>query len=145
MPEKKLKLKVVTPREVKLETDADMVVLRCVDGDIGIRSGHATCVAILGVGVLRVKNNGQEKRLAVGGGHVYVHDDAVSVIADEAEWPEDIDVRRAEIEREEAERRLRDHAEAIEVNSAQLLLRRALVRIEVSSYSIMHDTTSREE
>ncbi|HHU08120.1 MAG TPA: hypothetical protein GXZ59_07240, partial [Clostridiaceae bacterium] len=65
---KKLALTITTPRGIKFEEEADMVVMRCVDGDLGVLPGHAPVSTVLGDGTLRIINNNVEKKLAVFGG-----------------------------------------------------------------------------
>ena len=68
-PENKLKLTITTPRGVKFVEEADMIVMRAVDGELGVLPGHAPLTTVLGDGVLRITNNGvQNKQLAVFGG-----------------------------------------------------------------------------
>jgi len=134
MAENKVDLRVVTPTEIKIQKDADMVIMRCIDGDMGVQPGHAPFSVALDYGVLRIVNEGEEQRLAIYGGFAEIKDNALTIVTNGADFPEDIDYKRAEAERERAEQRLHDHVTDVEVRNAQVLLRRALVRIEVSSY-----------
>ena len=93
-------MRIVTPEEVKLDENADMVIMRCTTGDMGILPGHEACSAILDYGVMRILSGGGERRIAIFGGIAQVRDNAVTVLANDAQWPEDIDRARAESERE---------------------------------------------
>ena len=57
----------------------------------------------------------------------------LTILTNGAEWPSDIDRARAVHDREHARRRLQERIDDIEIRDDQVLLRRALVRIEVSS------------
>jgi len=137
MPEKKVHLRIVTPEEVKVDEKADLVIMRCTTGDLGIMVGHEPRSAVLDYGVLRILDDDAERRLAVFGGIAEVKDDVVTILTSIAERPEDIDRALAEEDRENAELRLENAEDDIEIQSSQVLLRRSLVRIEVSSYPIL--------
>jgi len=137
MPEKKVHLRIVTPEEVKVDEKADMVIMRCTTGDMGILPGHESRSAVLDYGVLRILDGNDERRLAVFGGLAEVKNDVVTVLTNIAERPEDINRALAEEDREKAERRLESAEDDIEIQSSQVLLRRSLVRIEVSSYPLL--------
>ena len=67
------------------------------------------------------------------GGLAVMQDNVLTVLTNDAEWPEEIDHSRAKADREHLERRLQEKTDDIEIQNDQVLLRRALVRIEVSS------------
>lgn len=135
MQEKKLRLRILTPLGVKVDDKADMIILRCTDGDMGILPSHAPFLVVLDYGALRILNNGIERRIAVFGGFAEIRDNVLTVLTGTAEWPEDINYALAETERANAELRLQENIDDQEIRRNQLLLRRSLVRIEVSAYS----------
>jgi F-type H+-transporting ATPase subunit epsilon len=134
---KLLQLKIITPEEMKVNEEVNMVIMRCTTGDMGILPGHEARSVILDIGVLRIINSDGERRIAIIGGLAEVRNDVVTVLANAAEWPEDIDRARAEEERELAERQQRESKSELEIHSNQAQLRRALVEIEVSSYPLI--------
>jgi len=136
MSEKKLRLKIITPEKIKFDEDVRMAVMRGIAGDMGVLPGHEPCTAALDMGTLRIMDDGTELRIAVYGGLATVKNDALTVLTGDAEWPEEIDLAHAELSREHAERRLREKIDDMEVQNDQILLRRALVQIEVGSYSL---------
>jgi F-type H+-transporting ATPase subunit epsilon len=138
MGTEKLRLRVATPENVKFDEDADMVIMRCITGDIGILPNHEACSAILDFGVLRIMSgNAEERRMAVFGGMAQIRDNVVTVLANDAQWPEDIDISLVEAEREKAQRRVQENADDLQIQKDQVVLRRTLVQIEVSSYPIL--------
>jgi len=137
MAKEKLRLKVATPDNVKYDEDAEMVIMRCITGDMGILPRHEACSAILDYGVLRILNDGEERRMAVFGGIAQVKDNAVTILANEAQWPEDIDLSRAEAERDLMSQRIMEHEDGLGIQKEQVSLRRSLVQIEVSSYPLI--------
>ena len=133
MASNKLRLKVITPERIKYDEDADMVIMRCTTGDMGILPRHEPCSAILGDGVLRIITGDDELRMAVFGGIAQVRDDVVTILANDAQWPDEIDRAHVEAEHE----RIKSDAE---IERDEILIRRMLVQIEVSSYPLMSKT-----
>ncbi|HHV51302.1 MAG TPA: ATP synthase F1 subunit epsilon [Candidatus Avimonas sp.] len=131
--DKKLTLTITTPRGIKFVEKADLVVMRCIDGDLGVMPGHAPLSAVLGDGILRIFNNGVVSKLAVFGGVVDIRDRTVNIFTTIAQRPEEIDRERAERDKREAEELL-EKSEEKQSRKLQVLLQRSLVRIEVSSH-----------
>ena len=136
MAAKKIRLRIVTPAHAKVDEEVDMVIMRATSGDMGVLPGHEARSAALSYGILRLLNKGIERWIAVYGGVASIQNDVLTILTDDAEWPEDIDRARAEADREEAERRLQERADDIELKHDQVLLRRALVQIEVSAFTL---------
>lgn len=132
--EKKITLNITTPRGLKFVEKADMIIMRCIDGDLGVLPGHAPVSTVLGDGILRIINNGIEKKLALFGGIAEIENKTVNIFTTIAQRPEEIDRERAERDAREAEATIREESEEHQVRKLQVLLRRALVRIEVSSH-----------
>jgi F-type H+-transporting ATPase subunit epsilon len=102
-----LKLVVVTPEKKVVEADVDQVEMPGELGYLGILPGHAPLISLLKTGVLTYKGAGGEKSLALSSGFVEVANDAVSVLADLAEEPFQIDAGAAEKDRAVAEEDLK--------------------------------------
>ena len=134
----KVLLRVITPAEVKVDQEVDMVIMRATTGEMGVLSGHEARSAVLNDGVMRILNDGVERRLTVFGGMAEIKDNIITVLTDASEWPEEIDLKRAEADRDRSELRLREKVEDAEMQSDQVRLRRSLVRIEVSTYPILN-------
>ena len=101
-----LQLDVITPERRLLSEQADAVTVPGLGGELGILPGHTPLISALQTGVLSYTQGGTTRRMLVSGGFVEVNGDRVSVLADLAEFPEEMDAARARLEREEAERRL---------------------------------------
>jgi len=133
----KLRLKITTPDTLKFNEEAEMVIMRCISGDMGIMANHMACSAILDYGVLRIFNDDTERKIAVFGGIAQVRDNVLTILANDAQWPEDIDLAQVEAERELAERRMQENTDDLAIQRDQVLMRRTLVQIEVSSYPLI--------
>jgi F-type H+-transporting ATPase subunit epsilon len=98
-----LKLTVVTPEKTVVDSQADEVQMPGALGYLGILPGHASLITQLATGVLLYRNGGAEKRLAVSAGFAEVASDTVTVLADLAEEPAQIDAAAAQQDRARAE------------------------------------------
>jgi F-type H+-transporting ATPase subunit epsilon len=95
---------------------AQMVVARTVDGDIGIMPRHAPVLAQLreGFAARIVQTDGHVLGVAVHGGFLSVNNDMVSILAEDAELADEIDVSRARATYERMKSIGTDSAEAEE-------------------------------
>jgi len=137
MAKSTLRLQITTPDAVKIDEDVDMVIMRCLTGDMGILPNHEPISTMLDIGILRLFNGEIERRVAVLGGIAQVKDNVVTILANDAQWPEDIDLDSVKAERERMELRAQEHRDAMEMQRDQVLLKRTLVQIEVSSHQMI--------
>ncbi|GGS60440.1 ATP synthase epsilon chain [Planobispora rosea] len=94
----KLRVGVVSPERELWSGEADMVIAKTIDGEIGIMPQHAPVLGVLVEGgVLTVKRGGGEPDLvaAVHGGFLSVANNEVSILAEVAELGSEVDVARA--------------------------------------------------
>lgn len=127
-----IRLQVVTPERVVLEDDADIVIARGAEGDLGILHGHEPLITPLDIGELMYRKDGAENVVAVSGGFLEVRPDKVIVLADVAERSEDIDEQRAQAARDRAEAEVRERQGTEMAAAAEASLQRALLRIRVA-------------
>jgi F-type H+-transporting ATPase subunit epsilon len=124
-----MQVELVSPERVLYTGEAQMVLARTPDGEIGFLPGHAAFVATLAPGRVRiVKEDGSEELAAVHSGFVEVRDNRVIILSDVAELASQIDVERARRAQQAAEEKLRAGDDA----EAQAALARAVTRIEVA-------------
>jgi F-type H+-transporting ATPase subunit epsilon len=102
----KIQLEVVTPERRVLSEPVDMVTVPGLGGELGILPGHTPLISQLQTGVLTYVQSGKSFQLHVSGGFVEVRDDLVSVLAEVAERPEEIDATKARASRERLEKQL---------------------------------------
>ena len=130
----KIQLEVVTPERRVLAEPVDMVTVPGLGGELGILPGHTPLISQLQTGVLTYTQEGKSLSLHVSGGFVEVSDDHVSVLAEVAERPEEIDATRARLSRERLEKQLNTWTgteEDFEVARAKL--ERSVVRLQLAS------------
>lgn len=78
-----LHVSVISPERVLFEGDADSVVAPAFDGEVGILTGHAAMMTLLGSGVLRI-GTASAHRFHVEGGFLQVADNQVRVVTERA-------------------------------------------------------------
>ena len=139
MSKNKVRLKIITPEHTKFDEDADLVIIRTIEGEIGFMANHMACSSVLDYGTLKIINDDLERRIAVFGGIAQMRDNVLTILANDAQWPEDIDLALVEAEREQAERRLQENIDEVEFQRDQVLLRRTLVQMEVGAYQLTVD------
>lgn len=130
----RLQLEVITPERRVLSETIDAVTVPGANGEIGILPMHTPLISALQTGILSYTQGGAAHRLHVSGGFVEVSEDRVTVLADTAERAEEIDVARARLSREAAERILKaavSDADA-ETEEARAQLARANVRLQLA-------------
>jgi F-type H+-transporting ATPase subunit epsilon len=99
-----------------------------------ILPGHAALIAELKTGVLTYNHGGTNSQLHVSGGFIEVSDDRVSVLAEIAERPAEIDAARARLAREHTEKQLSAWSGSEEdFEKARAKLERSMVRIQLAS------------
>ncbi|MFC4558071.1 F0F1 ATP synthase subunit epsilon [Virgibacillus kekensis] len=129
---KTLTVSVVTPDGPVLEDSFDMVSCKAENGELGILPGHIPMVAPLTISAVRLKRASNTERLAVSGGFLEVRPDKVTILAQSAEKPSEIDVNRAEESKARAERRLDSKQDDVDFQRAELALKRAMNRIDIA-------------
>lgn len=129
----KLTLEVVTPERLLVSEPVDEVQLPGAEGYFGVLPGHTPLLATLQVGELWYRV-GQDKRyLAIAFGFAEVLPDRVTVLAQLAERPEDIDVPRAEAARKRAEERIAKPQTDIDFERARIAMMKSLIRLQVAA------------
>lgn len=96
MPERQLKISVVTPEKTVMEETAEFVAVPMFDGELGVAPGRAPLIGRLGAGELRTVNAGQTRRFYVDGGFVQVRQNAVTVLTPRASKAEEINLAKVE-------------------------------------------------
>ena len=126
---KTFRLLVNTPDRVFYNDDVTMVELSTTEGEIGVYAEHIPLTSVLVPCVMNIHVDGDVKKAAVHGGIVEILQDKVTVLAEIAEWPEEIDVNRANEAKIRAERRLSSNDPHIDVVRAEAALKRSLARL----------------
>ncbi len=128
----KFYLEIVTPERKFFEGEAETVIVRTPEGEMGVLKDHEPAVVAIGTGTIRILTDGEWKEAAVSEGFMEVTHQKTIAFVDTAEWPEEIDINRAKAAKDRAEERLQQKLAMIEHLRSQAALARALARLRVT-------------
>jgi len=129
----KLTLEIVTPDQLLVRDEVDEVQVPAAEGYMGILPGHTPLLAMLKIGELWYRKGSEKFYLSIAFGFVEVLPARVTILAQVAERPEDIDRERAERARRRAEERLAKPTPEIDFERARIALMKSLIRLQVAS------------
>jgi F-type H+-transporting ATPase subunit epsilon len=128
-----MKLKIITPQRIVLETDdIEAVYVKTIDGEVGILPKHVPLVAPLDITLLRYVKAGNKEVAAVMGGILRTNGEEISILSDSAELAAEIDVVRAQNAKERAESRIRQQQTDVQIDRAKASLTRSLTRLKAT-------------
>ncbi len=126
-------LKITSPDRIFFEGEVTMVEINTTEGQIGVLANHIPLTSVLSPGVCYIHvPDGDPKVCAVHGGFFEILQDSMTILAEVCEWPEEIDVDRAEAARKRAEGFLTDKPAGTDIDRAMLALKRSAARIEAA-------------
>jgi len=132
---KTIRLEIVSPQKIVYAKDVNMLIVQSTAGSLGFLPNHAPLVAALKPAPMRLLTDDGEELIAVSGGFVEVQPTEITVLAANAERPQEIDVNRAQKAYERAKVRL-EKREGIDVARAQAALERAKARLKTTGKQI---------
>ena len=103
------------------------------EGYFGVQPGHTPLLALLGAGELWYRQGSEKHYLAIAFGFAEVQPDRVTILAEVAERPTEIDIARAEAAKTRAEERLKMSDTELDTERARIALMKALIRIQVAA------------
>ena len=134
MADKVLELEIMCPDRTFYRGNATMVEFNTVEGYIGVYPEHIPLATILSSGVLVIhEEDGTVKQAALHEGFAKITQNKVMMLAEIAEWPDEIDVKRAEEARVRAERRLTGSESGLDIQRAEIALKKSLTRISLKN------------
>jgi F-type H+-transporting ATPase subunit epsilon len=125
--ESKVEVHIVTPEREVYSGEADLLIARTTEGDVGIMAHHAPLLGALAIGPLTIVDGRERERAAVDGGFLHVKDNRVEVLAEHAELESEIDTEAARRRAEELRARVERDGNA----EARAELQKAVVRIDI--------------
>ncbi|MCW5200867.1 F0F1 ATP synthase subunit epsilon [Desulfobulbus sp. F4] len=131
-------LEVVTPSGPVVSEDVDIVTAPGSNGEFGVLANHAPFLTTVKTGVLHYKKDKELKYLMVSGGFAEVSDNMVTFLVEIADFGHAIDVPRALLAKERAEKLLAQqqaHDENVSRVQATSALQRAIARIAAAERS----------
>ena len=125
-------VKIIIPDGMFFEGEGEFVEFTSVEGEMGVYENHIPLTTILEPCVLKIHHKGEVRKEAVMGGFVEIQRDRITILAEDANRPEEIDVERAKAARERAKRRLETRSADVDVVRAEASLKRAIARIRAA-------------
>ena len=125
-------LEIVTPAKLMVKDAAEEAQIPGLSGYLGILPGHAPLITELAVGVITYKASGTTHTLSVAWGFAEVLPDKVTILAEAAERPQEIDVARAQEAKNRAETLLKSNDPKVDYARAEDALQRAETRLSVA-------------
>lgn len=130
--ERDFTLRIITPDRTFYEGDVQMVEFNTTEGEIGILKDHIPMTVLISPGVLTITLEEETKVAALHAGFAEILGDRVTILAEIIEWPHEIDEHRAEEAKARAEERIRAGSDDLDLKRAEISLRRAITRIQVT-------------
>ena len=122
-------LKMIEPDGMFFEGEGEFLEFTSVEGQMGVYKNHIPLTTILEPCVVKIHANGETKKEAVLGGFIEIQKERITILAEDANWPEEIDVERAKAAKQRAEERLNQKEAGLDVVRAEAALKRAVARI----------------
>ena len=125
-------IKIIEPDGMFYEGKANFLEFTSVDGEMGVYKNHIPLTTILEPCVMKIHNAGEIKKAAVLGGFIEIQKEYATILAEDANWPEEIDVERAKAAKKRAEERLTQKDSSMDMVRAEAALKRAMARISAT-------------
>lgn len=127
-----MNIKIIIPDGMFYEGECNFVEFTSVEGDMGVYENHIPLTTILEPCVVKIHTKDKVQKEAVMGGFVEIQKDRVTILAEDANRPEDINIERAKNAEERARKRLNEKKADIDLVRAEAALKRALARIHAA-------------
>lgn len=125
-------LEIITPERSFFVSSIVSVIFSTDDGQMSIQRGHEPGVIVVVPCEVRINVGNKWVTCSVTEGFIEVRPDETVMFTQAAEWPEEIDIRRAERAKERAEERMRQRQSAEEYRRSKIALARAMARLALS-------------
>ena len=127
------RLQIITPDRIFYDDEAERLIVRTTDGEMGVLAKHENFAGALPSGPVRIMKDGKYRVAALSSGVLKVSADKTTIIAEAVEWADEIDIEWANRSAEEAREKIQKKESEKEMLYAELKLKRALNRINVHS------------
>ncbi len=121
-------VEIITPDRVFYTGEATMIEFNTTEGEIGVYPNHIALTTVIAPGIVTISTEEEQVKAAVHAGFAEILPDKVTLLAEIAEWPDEIDVKRAQAAEERARERLEKKDANLDVMRAEIALKKALVR-----------------
>ena len=127
-------LEIISPERIFYKGEASFVELTTSEGEVGIYKNHVPMTNVIVPGIVTIHEADGIKEAAVHSGFMVILQDSIKIMAEVVDWPDEIDENRAREAKIRAERRLAEGGEGLDVDRAELALKRSIARIRLSEH-----------
>ena len=128
-----IQLNIVSADRALVDERVDEVEIPGADGYFGVLPGHTPLLALLGLGELWYRQGSEKHFMLIEFGFAEVQPDRVTILAEAAEKPEEIDVTKAEAAKKRAEERLAQPNADMDLERVRIAMLRSLIQLQVST------------
>lgn len=128
MAENEFDLTIITPERIFYEGQVSMVEFNTTEGEIGVLKSHIPLTTVIAPGIVSMYEKEGVKKAVIHTGFAEILPEKVTLLAEIAEWPDEIDLNRARMAEDRARKRLAEKKEGLDVERAELALKKALAR-----------------
>ena len=132
MADKTFRLEIIAPDRIFYSNDIYMVEYNTVEGHVSVYADHIPMTQIIASCSLIITERNDEKQAALLTVLVEITPEKMTILAEAVEWPQDIDIKRAEEAKIRAQRRISSEQGGVDIGRAELALKRALIRLEIA-------------
>ena len=125
-------LKIIEPDGLFFEGEASFLEFTSVEGKMGVYANHIPLTTILDPCVVKIYSGEEKRKAAVLGGFIEIQKTRITILAEDAHWPDEIDVARAEEAKKRAEERIAKKESGTDIVRAEAALKRAMARINAA-------------
>ena len=124
-------LEIISPERVFYKGQVNFLELTTSEGDVGIYKDHIPMTNVVVPGIVTIHEADGVKEAAVQSGFMVILQDSVKIMAEVAEWPDEIDENRANEAKIRAERRLKEGGPGVNMMRAEAALKRSITRLNL--------------
>lgn len=128
----KFLVEILTPERSFFVDMVESVIFETEDGEMSVQAGHEVMVITVMPAEVRINTGDKWLMCSVAEGFLEVRPDETIMFTQAAEWPDEIDIKRAERARERAEERIRQRKSAEEYRQSKIALARAMARLSLT-------------
>lgn len=131
MADNLFKVEIITPDRIFYQGEASMIEFNTTEGEIGVLKDHIPLTTVIAPGIVTITEAEGTKRAAIHAGFAEILGDKVTLLAEIAEWPEEIDLERARKAEDRAKERLNRKEAGLDITRAEIALKKSLVRQDI--------------
>lgn len=127
-----MRIRIIEPEGEFFNEEGTFLEFTTINGRVGVYEDHIPLTTILEPCMVKIHQGNEVKKAAVLGGFVEIQKKQITMLAEDANWPEEIDVERAKAAKKRAEERLNKKEQGTDIVRAEAALKRAMARLSAS-------------